>query len=316
MGEPTAPVRGIELPRALRRLRGSTPVPARHLLRSGARGYGVATASHRLLPDFLIIGAKKAGTSSLMNWLLHHPAVARGFPAAQRVKSPHYFDINYWRGPRWYASHFPTRVARHRLEHRVGGISVVGEASPYYMFHPAVAGRVAQDLPHARIIVLLRDPVTRAYSNYWDRRAFGSEHLQTFEQAIDAEPRRLDAVDEERLVADPRYYSAQHDHHTYLARGRYAEHLRPWVQQVPAERLLVLRAEDLFREPAATFDTVQDFLRLPVRGEVRLAPYNSRTPPPITAETTARLAAYYRPHNATLYDLLGRDLGWERTYPD
>ncbi len=122
-------------------------------------------------------------------------------------------------------------------------------------------------------------------------------------------------MDTDRLRNDPCYYSMHPDHHSYLARGRYAEHLRPWVEQLPGDQLLVLRAEDLFRQAAETFDTVQNFLRLPVRGQVQLSTYNSRTPPPISADTKARLAAYYRPHNAALYELLGRDLDWERSYP-
>ncbi len=315
MHEPIAPIRGIELPAALARARGATPTPVRHALRGGVRRYGAATASQRLLPDFLIIGAKKAGTSSLMNWLFQHPAVARMFPAAEGVKSPHYFDLNYSKGRRWYASHFPSRAARHRQERQLGGLSVVGEASPYYMFHPAVPARVAHDLPDVRVIVLLREPGARAYSNYWDRVAFGTEDLPTFEQAIDAEPQRLAQVDTDRLRNDPGYYSVHHDHHTYLARGRYAEHLRAWLDQTPAERLLIVRAEDLFRDAAKTFDAVQDFLRLPVRHEVALGPYNSRTHPPIAPATKSRLAEYYRPHNAALYELIGRDLGWERDYP-
>lgn len=245
-----------------------------------------------------------------MNWLLQHPGVARMFPAPQRVKSPHYFDINYWRGPTWYASHFPTYAARHRQERRLGGLSVVGEASPYYLFHPAVPTRVALDLPDVRVIVTLRNPVSRAYSNYWDRRAYGTEDLPTFEQAIEAEPQRLAEVDHQRLREDPCYYSFHHDHHTYLARGRYAEHLRSWIELVPAERLLILEAEQLFRAPAETFDQVRRFLRLPPWTGIGLDPYNRRVQPPIAPDTKALLAEYYRPHNAALYELLGRDLGW------
>ncbi len=245
-----------------------------------------------------------------MNWLLQHPAVSRLFPAPQRIKSPHYFDINYWRGPRWYASHFPTRAARHRQERRSGSLGVVGEASPYYLFHPAVPERVAVDLPDVRVIVLLREPVSRAYSNYWDRRAFGSEDLDTFEAAIEAEPRRLAEVDEERLRHDPRYYSLHHDHHSYLARGRYVEQLARWMPLVPPERMLVLSAERLFRTPAAVFVEVQDFLRLPRHDELELAPFNRRPQPGITASTRAELVDYYRPYNDALFELLGTDLGW------
>jgi hypothetical protein len=308
-------VRGIDLPARYRRARSSVPTPVLHLVRAGARRYGQATAPQRPLPDFLIIGAKKAGTSSLMNWLLQHQAISRMFPAAQRLKSPHYFDVNYWRTESWYASHFPTRATRRRQEERVGSLTMVGEASPYYMFHPAVPARVAATLPDARVIVLLRDPVARAYSNYWDRHAFGTEKLASFEEAIDAEPQRLATVDASRLMTDPKYYSEHHDHHTYLARGRYAEHLQPWLELVPSNNLLVLRAEDLFQSPVETFADVQRFLRVPVVTDVALRRYNKRGQPPIQPSTRARLADYYRPYNAELYALLGRDLGWESEYP-
>ena len=315
MQEPSSDLlRGVELSARMRQVRQTVPPPVLHALRSGARSVGLATSDWRPLPDYLIIGAKKAGTSSLMNWLLRHPAVARMFPPAQRLKSPHYFDINYWRGPQWYHSHFPTRTTRRRQERRVGALTVVGEASPYYMFHPAVPERVAATVPNARVIVLLRDPVIRAYSNYWDRRAFGTEDLPTFEQAIDAEPERLAGVDEDRLRTDPQYYSAEHDHHTYLARGRYAEHLRPWVEMLPPENLLVLRSEDLFSDPGRTFASVQAFLRVPVDDVRSLGRYNSRRQPGMDPVIQRRLADYYRPYNAELYDLLGRDLGWDRPH--
>ena len=305
-------VRGIELPPRVERLREAVPTPVLQALRGAARRYGDVTADLRPLPDFLIIGAKKAGTSSLMNWLLQHPAIPRMFPPARRLKSPHYFDLNYWRGQRWYRSHFPTRGSRRRQEHRIGAPTVVGEASPYYLFHPAVPARVAATLPEVRVIALLRDPVARAYSNFWDRQAFGTEDLPTFEQAIDAEPARLAGVDEQRLRTDARYYSADHDHHTYLARGRYAEQLRPWVELIRPDHLLVLRAEDLFDDPHRMFTAVQTFLRVPIRAGVPLGRYNSRPRPPMEPALRRRLTDYYRPHNAELYDLLGRDLGWDR----
>lgn len=315
-GEATkGPVRGIELPDGITRLRGRLPGPVRHGAAAAVRRYGSATARQRPLPDFLIIGAKKAGTSSLMNWLLRHPAVFSMFPRIQATKSPHFFDLNFWRGPAWYASHFPTRRVRRRRERQIGTLSVVGEASPYYMFHPAAPARAAATVPDARVIVLLRDPVSRAYSNFWDRKAFGSEDLATFEQALAAEQTRLATVDDDRLRDDPRYYSFHHDHHSYLARGRYAEHLEPWLGAVAPERRLVLQAEHLFVDPAGAFGTVQRFLGIPETAEVPLRHYNERQRPAMDPATRGWLADYYRPHNQTLYRLLGQDLGWERGYP-
>jgi Sulfotransferase domain len=293
----------------VQRIRDRLPAGAVTAAKGLVHVSGRASSALRVLPDFLIIGCKKGGTTSLMNWLVEHPEVARMYPSFQRRKSPHYFDINYARGPGWYRAHFPTRQSLARLQRRRDRRPLVGEASPYYMFHPAAADRVSETLPDVRLIALLREPVSRAYSNYWDRVATGHEDLPTFEAAIDAEAERLRGVTTERL-RDPAYYSYDHDHHTYLARGRYLEQLEPWFKTQDADRLLVLPAEDLFRNPQDTFATVQRFLDLPAR-QLKLRPRNERRGyPPIRPDTKARLVDYYRPHNQALFHALGRTFDW------
>ena len=95
------------------------------------------------LPDFLILGAQRGGTTSLFASLAAHPEVA---PPKER--EIHFFNLNYWRGSRWY---------RRKFRRRPGEVS--GESSPYYLFHPHAPPRVAADLPSAKFVVLLRDPV-------------------------------------------------------------------------------------------------------------------------------------------------------------
>ncbi|MCH1867533.1 sulfotransferase domain-containing protein [Nocardioides sp. CFH 31398] len=306
MTQTVRPVRGVEMPRSVQAVRRATPRPAQLALKTAVRRFGAATGGLRPLPDYLIIGAKKGGTSSLTNWLIQHPGHLRMFPSYQPLKSAHFFDIAFHEGVDWYRGHFPT--ARARLRHPG---AVVGEASPYYMFHPAAAGRARSVVPDAKIIAVLRDPVSRAYSNYHDRVAAGTETLPTFEAAIDAEPGRLAGVDEERLRNDPCYYSLAHDQFTYLARGRYLEHLSSWLDTYPAEQVLVLRAEDMYADPAAEFRRVERFLGLRHHDGVDLRTYNERSKPPMDPRTRARLAEYYRPHNEALAERLGRDLGWD-----
>jgi hypothetical protein len=286
-------------------LRRTTPRPAQLAVRSLARAYGAQTAAHRPLPDYLIIGAKKGGTSSLTNWLIQHPDNLRMFPSFQPLKSAHFFDISFHEGVDWYRGHFPTG----RVRERHPG-AVVGEASPYYMFHPAAASRARSVVPAAKIITVLRNPVSRAYSNYWDRVAAGSETLPTFEAALEAEEERLAGVDHDRLVNDPSYYSFEHDQFTYLARGRYLEHLQLWLDAYPADQVLVLRAEDMYADPGAVFSSVQRFLGIRECADIDLKAYNERSKPPIDPMTKERLSEYYRPHNEALYEFLGRDMGW------
>lgn len=305
MTQTIRPVRGVEMPRSVQVLRRAAPRPAQLAVRSMVRRYGTQTAAQRPLPDYLIIGAKKGGTSSLTNWLIQHPDNVRMFPSFQPLKSAHFFDINFHEGVDWYRGHFPSEHVRSR---HPGG--VVGEASPYYMFHPAAAERAREVVPDAKVIAVLRDPVSRAYSNYWDRVAAGSERLLTFEDAIEAEGGRLASVDQQRLRHDPTYYSFEHDQFSYLARGRYIEHLGAWLEAYPADQVLVLCAEEMYADPVAAFASVQRFLGLRVCPDIDLKTYNERSKPPMDPFTRDALADYYRPFNEALYERLGRDLGW------
>src|SRR5215213_1690270 len=126
---------------------GTPRAPAvRALARGGLRAVGVASAPLRPLPDYLIVGAKRSGTTSLHRWLLAHPEVLPLFPSARwlplrsDIKGVHFFDRPDRHGRWWYRSHFPTRPTRALVARRAGGGPVAaGEASPYYLHHPHAA---------------------------------------------------------------------------------------------------------------------------------------------------------------------------------
>jgi hypothetical protein len=291
------------------RLRASTPDRAVELARAAVSAYGRATSAVRPLPDYLVIGAKKGGTTSIVNWLARRPHVLPMFPRLSRRKSPHYFDINYWQGDAWYRGHFPSTAVRAVHARRTGVIPLTGEASPYYLFHPWAAARIKETAPDVRAIAVLREPVSRAFSHYRDRVATGFEDLPTFEQAIAAEPKRLGLLTDEAL-RDPRAYSFDHDHHTYLARGHYAPQLRRYFDVFGRDRVLVLTMDELARDASAAFGKVQNFLGLP-QVDMELRPVNVRPGgPSLSQDTAERLRRHYEPLNAELYDLLGTDLGW------
>jgi Sulfotransferase domain len=263
--------------------------------RSGEHALRRASVSRRRLPEFLIIGAQKAGTTSLHAYLCEHPYV---LPSTK--KEVHFFDHEFHRGSAWYRAHFK----------RTPGPRVLsGESTPYYLFHPAVPARVAAVMPGCRLIVILRNPVDRAFSHHNHERALGFERLD-FEEAIAAEPQRL-AGEEGRLLSDARYRSFAHQHHSYLSRGRYAEQLARWYEHFDRDRLLVLSAEDLFAEPERVVREAQEFLGLtPVR-PVDLSARNARAYAPIDADARAVLREGLEPHNRRLYELVGRDFGWD-----
>jgi hypothetical protein len=289
-------------------LRRAAPVPLKTAAKRGLRKAGVATASLRALPDFLVIGTKRGGTTSFWRYLLSHPCVLPMMPAAQNLKSPHFFYWHYQLGESWYRSHFPLVVHRRALERRLQARTVTGEASPYYFYDPRVPARVAAMLPAVKIIVLLRDPVSRAYSHYWERVDQGVEPL-SFAAALQAEPVRL-AGEVEAMAEDPAYYSRAHDWYSYVDRGHYLPQLQRWFAAMPREQVLVLSSERFYADPQASLDRTAHFLGIPVTSLHTDRRHNHRPAVPMEEALRACLTERYREPNARLYELLGEDLGW------
>jgi hypothetical protein len=284
----------------------TVPVPVQNGIRSASRGLGLVTSGARMTPDFLIVGAQRCGTTSLYRTLVEHPSV---LPAVLH-KGVHYFDTAYTRSPRWYRGHFPLQGSARRTSMRTGSRTITGEASPYYMFHPAAPGRIANDLPDVKLIALLRDPVERAYSAHTHERARGFETL-SFEEALEVEEARL-AGEETRLLTDPGYVSHAHQHQAYVARGRYVEQLDAMASLVGRDRLLVLDADDFFADPHTGLADVQQFLDLPQWQPVRVEKRNARPRAPMPAALRSRLEAEFELWDELLAAWWGRTPSWRR----
>ncbi len=234
------------------------------------------------LPDFVVIGAPKCGTTFFYHLLTKHPHVE---PAA--FKELHYFDLLYEEGTGWYRQCFlPSRQKNGRK-------TITGEGTPSYLFHPHAAERMAEVIPQARLIALLRNPVDRTYSAYHHRAKHGQE-IQTFEETVEAcfdTPRR-----------------------GFLSQSIYVNHLMRWSRFFSKEQMLVLKSEDFFERPQETLKPVLDFLDLPdwepeaseLRDRVNKGKYEQKMDP----ATRRRLEDYFELHNRKLYEYLGVDFGW------
>jgi hypothetical protein len=176
------------------------------------------------------------------------------------------------------------------------------------MFHPLAPGRVAALMPRVRLVVLLRDPVERAYSHWKERRTEGREPLG-FAEALAAEEQRT-AGERMRLIADPGSVSEAFDWWSYRARGRYLEHLEPWLELFGREQLLFLPSESLYRDPAAAYARVLDFAGLPPFRLPAYDVFNDRPGAGMDAAVRAELTAHYRPHNEALSRRLGMSFDW------
>ncbi|MCA1812845.1 MAG: sulfotransferase domain-containing protein, partial [Halobacteriales archaeon] len=206
----------------------------------------------RVLPSFFLLGATKAGTTSLHAHLAQHPRLGMSEP-----KEPHFYDLHYARGLDWYAdAHFAHCSAK----------AAVGDATPAYLALPFVAPRVRAYHPEAKLVAILRHPAERLHAQWWMLAAGGLERRPFADVARsevrrwDAEPRVPDAEAEARWRAFSAGRQAGSPHPFLLEFGHYAEHIARWHAHYPRERLLVLLTEDLERDAQGTTQRVWDFL--------------------------------------------------------
>jgi Sulfotransferase domain len=257
-----------------------------------------------MTPGFLIIGGQRCGTTSMYRTLSRHPAVLK----VMRHKGVHYFDTGYDKGLDWYRAHFPLERTADAVERRLGVRPLTFESSPYYMFHPLAAERITADLPDVKVLVLLRDPVERAYSAHAHELARGFED-QDFETALALEDSRLEG-EAERLIADPTYRSHAHQHHGYLQRGRYIEHLERLEKTFGRDRIHVVDSHRFFTDPEPVHDEVLAFLGLPQLGYPTFERHNARPRSPMDPALRARLEEHFAPYDERLVAWLGHPVSW------
>ena len=263
-----------------------------------------ASAHLRVLPDFLIIGTMKGGTTSLYDYLCRHNKVEVAFR-----KEVHYFDGNYTRGAPWYRSNFPTR----RQLQRLGQGAVTGEATPYYLYHQAAAERIAGLVPRALLIAVLRDPADRAISHYFHSVRTGMD-TRPIRQAFAEENAYVQA--EEKHVLRDDYTSDQHRMWSYVARGHYAQQLEEYFKRFSRQQMLILQSEEFFADPQIAVREVTEFLGIdPVTlsdVEVLNAGTYLESDSSEVEQVREELRRYFEPHNQRLSELLNRDFTWSK----
>lgn len=295
-------------------------VDGRTIVRSTGRRIvriaAMATADCRTLPEVVIIGVKRGGTTSLFRDLERHPAMmplvpsARRLPLRENMKGVHYFDGDLHRSMRWYRSHFAAEPAR-ALRARSAGATFAAEASPYYFFHPLAAGRAAEALPDAVFVVMLRDPVERTISHWAEQTRNGVEHLD-LPAALAAEAERI-ADDGDRLAAGTFASSDAHEQQSYATQSFYAASLERWFAAAGRDRIVVLFSEDYYDDPAAAVDVVTDRLGLARRAD-RMSEHRNAAPRPSTIDAAldGELTERFRADVTRLGELLGRTPPWPR----
>ncbi len=185
------------------------------------------------LPNFLVLGTQKGGTTSLQKLLMQHPQIF--LPTCKEVQ---YFTLNAEKPVSWYSDHY--RNAKKG--------QLLGDITPYYLFHPKAATQIQALIPKARLIVLLRDPVERALSQYFHAKRHGFETLN-LEDAFDAEEKRI-------ASGDP----FNHQKHSYISRSLYIKQLSRFEAVFPKEQILILSSEEFFNNTEKIWRKILSFI--------------------------------------------------------
>ena len=252
------------------------------------------TSSYRGLPSALIIGAQKAGTTSLAAWLATHPSIKLSFR-----KELYFFNNStiYRQGVDYYKAFFPW------------GKGFYIDASANYFESPQAVNRIYQHLPSAKIILLLRNPIHRAYSHYQMAKRGGWEKY-TFKDALAAEEERIAWGEKVRLQWGDHNYMFQKI--AYRTKGIYADFMDYWLHVFPKNQLHIIESESMFTHSQNIYTNILDFLQIKEYGSqplfipLNVSDQSQHLPDGIAHE----LAIFYRPHNLRLGALLRQEMSW------
>ena len=259
------------------------------------RGLSGITASSRVLPDFIISGTVRSGTTSLYYNICEHPSV---LPASYDEIG--FFDSNYHLGINWYRSMFPTEKEMKQVKKETN-FAITGEDTPFYFWKKEAAERIFEDIPNSKIIIIFRNPVDRAYSNYNLGIRKKTESL-SFEDAIDEEMNFLkthsfrDAVDRRR---------------SYLSKGLYENQIKIWLDNFPREQIHILCTEDMKKNPKESLLKIFQFLGIPNYTlknpqKQKLAEYKK-----MDDKTREKLLTFYEPYNQKFFETIQEKFDWD-----
>jgi len=281
--------------------------------------YRSITKNFRMFPNFIIAGAPRCGTTSLYAYLISHPCV---LPAAKKETA--FFNFAYNENVDWYRTFFPMISYKNKQQKKYQKIMITGEATPGYLVNPLVPKRIAKSFPKMKIIVLLRNPIDRAYSHYHHNLSLGLETL-SFEEALKKENERIDGwlerlAEEEEKLSHQNFMSfilnlirIKPDRlfiFSYLLGGIYVKQLEYWMKSFPKEQFLILKSEELFSDPKGIFKQTQDFLEIPEFDIKKYGSHFSGEYSQMNESIRNYLREYFKPHNEKLYKFLGKDFEW------
>ena len=266
--------------------------------------FRVITRSIRVLPDFIIIGAGQCGTTSLYNYLIQHPNI---YPSSK--KEINFFDYNFDKCISWYKLHFQTKFQKFFKTQICKKNFLTGEATPHYLFNPSVPKRVQKTLPKIKLIVILRNPVDRAYSHYSKDVTLGRQTL-SFTEIINHEEKLKETPIKNNNTENSNLYNIWNS--LYFGRGIYVDQLKNWLDVFPRDQFLILKTEDMNADLTKTLNKVFQFLNISKFQVKDIKRTNVGKYEKMDQSTRKILIKFYKQHNQQLYKNTRIDFDWEQ----
>tara|TARA_B100000686_G_C16677301_1_gene909866 strand:+ start:39 stop:959 length:921 start_codon:yes stop_codon:yes gene_type:complete len=269
-----------------------------------------STSSFRVLPNFIIIGSGRAGTTALYSYLIQHPSIFAAYTDNnQPVEDLHFFEYMISDKISWYKSHFPTKLTKIIYELKSKNNFVTGEYTSTYMYNRNVPKRISKLLPNVKLIIILRNPVDKAYSTYSQQYSF-NEFSSSFEDTIQAEFKRM-----ELCKLQPELYSQNPNFDSnvitsIIRHGIYSEYLEIWTKFFPKNQILIIDSEELKNSTQETVNKVFDFLNVFQYKVDNLSKINVGKYSPINKKSKENLSNFYKPYNEKLNNLLDTKFEW------
>ena len=262
------------------------------------------TAPLRVLPNFIVIGVGRGGTTSLYHYLNEHPCV---------IKSAYdelgFFDENFHLGLNWYRSMFPTKFLKKKIVKEFGKC-LTYDVTPSYIRKPWVARRIKELFPKIKLIALLRNPVDKAYSHYHLSLRSGVQK-SSFEEIIEEDVKTFQKFENTNSMIDDKYFRTYIEK-SHLGRGFYAQQLKIWFELFDRKQILILTSEELSTDTNKTMNKIFQFLDLPDYEIPDTTKHNTAIYANMKIDTRKKLISFYSKYNQDLFKLLNQEFDWNK----
>ena len=260
------------------------------------RGLSGITSSSRVLPNFIIIGTVRSASTSLYYNICEHPSVLEA--AYDEIG---FFDSNFHLGINWYRSMFPTQKEMNKIRKETK-FGITGEDTPFYFWKKEASQRIHEILPNIKLIVICRNPIDRAYSNYNLGLRKKTEEL-SFEEAIDTET---------KFMENHTFRECLDRNRSYLIKGHYKKQLEIWYEIFSTKQIHIVSTEEMQDDPQKTLIDIYRFLDLPDYNIKNPQRQKSAEYKKMNDETRKKLLDYYKPYNDEFFKIIQKKFEWDK----